>query len=65
MHRLSVKQNRLLVELREQGQRIESLSKTEHDLIQEVHPQVGAIKTGVEEVRAAVRDAAQVSAPGY
>ncbi len=56
MHRISEKQNRLLTELREQAQRIEDLSRTEHDLIREVHPQVGQIKAGVEEMQATVKD---------
>jgi hypothetical protein len=55
MHQISAKQNRLMTELHEQGQRIERFSKTEHDLVKEVHPQVGDIKAGVEEVMAAVR----------
>ncbi len=55
MHQISAKQNRFLAELREQGQRIEDLSRTEHELIKEVHPQVGDIKSGVQEVIAAVR----------
>src|SRR5947208_11319341 len=46
MHRISTKQNALLQQLREQGKRIEKLSKIEHDLIKEVHPQVGEIKEG-------------------
>jgi hypothetical protein len=56
MHKISAEQNRLMVELREQGQRIEDLSRNEHDLIKEVHPQVGDIKVGVEEVIAAVKN---------
>lgn len=35
-------------------QRIEQLSETEHDLIREVHPQVGEIKEQVENVAEAV-----------
>ena len=35
-------------------QRIEHLSKVEHDLIREVHPQVGEIKEQVETVKEAV-----------
>lgn len=62
MHRLSVKQNSLLEQLREQAHRIERLSKAEHDLIKEVHPQVNEIKQGVEEVRSAVQD--QAKPPG-
>jgi ABC-type transporter lipoprotein component MlaA/pimeloyl-ACP methyl ester carboxylesterase len=45
MSRLSTKQNILLAQLREQGKRIEKLSKIEHDLIKEVHPQVNEIST--------------------
>jgi len=56
MQKISAKQNRLMAELREQGQRIEDLSRNEHDLIKEVHPQVGDIKSGVEEVMAAVKN---------
>lgn len=52
MRRISVRQDALLVELRDQTRRIEQLSKAEHDLIQEVHPQVGQIKHAVEEVAA-------------
>ena len=50
MHRISSKQNALLAELREQAGRIETLSQEEHDLIKEVHPKVGDIKAGVDEV---------------
>ena len=56
MHRLSTKQNALLDQLREQGKRIEKLSKIEHDLIKEVHPQVGEIKEGVDEMIAVVKE---------
>lgn len=50
MYRISSKQNRLLTELCAQSKRIEELSKEEHALIEEVHPQVGDIKAGVEKV---------------
>ena len=53
MYRISSKQNYLLDRLREQGKRIEALSKAEHDLIKEVHPQVGEIKEGMDEIIAA------------
>jgi hypothetical protein len=56
MHRISNKQNTLLAQLREQGKRIEKLSRMEHDLIKEVHPQVGEIKEGMQEMMAAVKD---------
>jgi DNA replication initiation complex subunit (GINS family) len=50
MHRISATQHALLQTLYEQGKRIEKLSKVEHDLIKEVHPQVNDIKAGVEEM---------------
>jgi cell division protein FtsB len=50
MHSISTRQDKLLQELQEQTCRIEQLSKTEHDLIREVHPQVGIIKDAVEKV---------------
>jgi hypothetical protein len=56
MRRLSVKQNALLDQLREQGKRIEKLSKIEHDLIKEVHPQVNEIKEGMDEMRAVAKE---------
>jgi hypothetical protein len=56
MNRLSTKQNALLDQLRDQGKRIEKLSKIEHDLIKEVHPQVGEIKEGMEEMIAVVKE---------
>ena len=56
MRRISIKQNNLLAQLQEQAKRIEKLSKAEHDLIKEVHPQVGEIKEGMETIIAAVGD---------
>jgi hypothetical protein len=56
MHRISAKQNYLLEKLGEQGKRIEKLSKIEHDLIKEVHPQVNEIKEGMEEMIATVKE---------
>ena len=56
MGRLSTKQNLLLDQLRDQGRRIEKLSRIEHDLIKEVHPQVNQIKEGMEEMIAAVKE---------
>ncbi len=55
MHRISSKQNRLLDELKQQNQRIEKLSKAEHDLIKEVHPQVGEIAESVEAMKQQVK----------
>jgi hypothetical protein len=47
MRRISSQQNSLLRELREQGERIEELSKEEHQLIKEVHPAVEQIREGL------------------
>ncbi len=55
MHRISTKQNALLDQLQEQGKRLEQLSKLEHDLIKEVHPQVGEIKEGMDTMVASVK----------
>jgi hypothetical protein len=54
MHRISSRQDALLEELHEMTARVEKLSQAEHDLISEVHPQVGEIKEHVENVREAV-----------
>jgi ribosomal protein L17 len=56
MHRISSRQNDLLQKLCEQGKRIEKLSKVEHDLIKQVHPQVNEIKQGVEEMIATAKE---------
>jgi uncharacterized protein YdeI (YjbR/CyaY-like superfamily) len=63
MYRISEKQNRLLDRLTEQGRRIEKLSKIEHDLIKEVHPQVSEIKEGMEEMIAAVKENTEANSP--
>jgi hypothetical protein len=55
MHRISTRQNATLRALRNQGKRIERLSKEEHDLIEEVHPNVREIHDDVAEVKDAVR----------
>src|SRR5256885_11769911 len=55
MHRISSRQDAMLEELHEMTRRIEKLSQVEHDLISEVHPQVGEIKEHVQNVREAVR----------
>lgn len=62
MRRISIKQNFLLDQLREQGKRIEKLSRIEHDLIKEVHPQVHEIKAGMEEMIAVVKENTSPSA---
>jgi DNA replication initiation complex subunit (GINS family) len=51
MHRISSRQDAMLEELHEMTKRIEKLSQAEHDLISDVHPQVGEIKEHVENVR--------------
>jgi uncharacterized protein YdeI (YjbR/CyaY-like superfamily) len=63
MHRISAKQNDLLEKLGEQGKRIEKLSKIEHDLIKEVHPQVNEIKEGMEEIMATTKEIQEDSSP--
>jgi hypothetical protein len=50
MHRLSSKQEMMLKELHDVTKRIEKLSKAEHDLIREVHPDVQEIKESVKDV---------------
>jgi len=44
----------MLEELREMTQRIERLSEAGHELIRDVHPQVGEIKEQVETMKEAV-----------
>ncbi len=63
MHRISTRQNSLLDQLREQGKRIEKLSRLEHDLIKEVHPQVGEIKDGLDAMVAAVKEHSENNPP--
>lgn len=54
MHRISSRQDAMLKELHTMTQRIERLSESEHELIRDVHPQVGEIKQHVESVKEAV-----------
>ncbi len=54
MHRISSRQDAMLKELHAVTQRIEQLSKAEHDLIKEVHPKVAEIKDHVQTVAEAV-----------
>jgi len=56
MYRISNNQNVLLDQLHAQGERIEKLSRIEHDLIKEVHPQVSEIKEGIDTIIAAAND---------
>ena len=54
MYRISSRQDAMLEELHEVTIRIEKLSKAEHDLISDVHPQVSEIKEHIENVREVV-----------
>ena len=63
MYRISNKQNALLDQLTAQGKRIEKLSKLEHDLIKEVHPQVGEIKDGMDAMVAAAKENTESNSP--
>jgi hypothetical protein len=63
MYRISEKQNNLLDRLSDQGKRIEKLSRMEHDLIKEVHPQVSEIKEGMDEMIAAVEENTESNNP--
>jgi cell division protein FtsB len=56
MRRISTRQDSFLNQLKSQGRRIETLSKAEHDLIKEVHPQVGELIEGMQEVVDSVRE---------
>jgi hypothetical protein len=57
MHRISCRQNATLEELHEMTARIEKLSRAEHDLIRDVHPQVTEIKEKVDSVTEVVSSA--------
>ena len=52
-----------LISRGEQGKRIEKLSRIEHDLIKEVHPQVNEIKDGMNEMIAVVKENAENRPP--
>jgi len=63
MYRISNKQNTLLDQLREQGKRIEKLSRIEHDLIKEVHPQVAEIKERIDAMVSVAKEIAESNLP--
>ena len=63
MRQISTKQNAFLDQLHAQGKRIEKLSRLEHDLIKEVHPQVGEIKDGMDAMVAAVKENTENNSP--
>ena len=54
MRRISSRQEAMLKELHEMTQRIERVSEAGHELIREVHPQVGEIKEHIESVKETV-----------
>jgi hypothetical protein len=54
MHRISSRQDIVLKELHQMTQRIEHFSKAEHEIIQDVHPQVTEIKEQVKNVAQAI-----------
>jgi len=58
MHQISARQDALLQKLQEQGKRIEAMSRLEHELIKEVHPQVSEIKEQLDEVAQTVSERA-------
>jgi hypothetical protein len=55
MHRISKRQDALLMELRGQANRIEEVSKAEHDLMKEIHPKVQSIESGMSQVTEATK----------
>jgi len=50
IYRISSRQDRLLATLREQSERIAELTQTQHDILQEVHPNVNLIRDAVSDV---------------
>lgn len=50
MHRISSRQNTMLERLRKQGERVENISREEHAILSDLHPNVEAIQKGVDEV---------------
>ena len=50
MHRISTRQDAVLEELAQQARRIEDISKEEHAILTDLHPNVEAIQQGVDKV---------------
>ena len=50
MHRISGPQDAVLDQLRKQAERIEKISKEQHAILAEVHPNVESIQQTVDEV---------------
>ena len=49
MHRISSRQDAVLDQLRKQAERIENISKEQHAILAEVHPNVESIQKTVDE----------------
>jgi cell division protein FtsB len=49
MHRISSRQHAVLDQLQKQGERIEHLSREEHQLLREVHPKVEKIEKNLDD----------------
>ena len=49
MHRISARQNAVLERLGEQAERIERMSREEHQILQDVHPKVKKIEKNIDE----------------
>ena len=56
MHHISSRQDAVLKAISEQGRRIEGLSKSEHDMIKEVHPVVGEINDKMDAMAEVVKE---------
>ncbi len=63
MHRISSRQEAMLQELREQAERIEEMSKVEHDMVKEMHPKVESMEGDISKVAEAIK-ANQAGATG-
>ena len=48
MHRISSRQDAMLKQLQQQGQRIERVSKEEHKILSELHPTVQKIERNLD-----------------
>lgn len=49
MHRISSRQDVMLAQLKKQANRIESVSREEHKILQELHPSVQKIEKNIDE----------------
>ena len=50
MHRISSRQDAMLIQLQEQARRIERVSKEEHEILTELRPSVQKIEKDLDEV---------------